>query len=554
MNVFDAYLQDRPAQFYRFDASGASFPNQMGDDRELNASVSISRSNNTPIVRGSAGPVLVDDSVTLQIPTNRLSPSSKKNPVSLECWVLPIEGPVSILSHDGIDGLVFDSESIKFVVEFENEGTAEASWLVPDYMARYHVVGIFNGKKVSLYINGDLKSEVDLTPDQNMDSLKVQSDENLYTKSPAGSQLIDAIAVYEYALSANSVLSHYLAGNNSRSAVDNVMSFGGLVWTFDDFDRNIAMSKVVDLDSGISVLTTYRDGVRPTVDDAGLSEAGTWTTSIPISVTGLSNIEGVKVDWEGDGHFTVEGSFDQGSSWVTLENGQLVPGSTGIDPTGEEIDVRVTFDGAIQNDVSVVRQLSYVVYPDATIRSDNSTRTVTLNGDIATSSISSELIESYSNAGLRIPAEATATLNADDSDDPQDTATVEIWFRLNSISDGVIIDGLEIVAGAFDATGTAYFNGSTTVPTPVQDQWAHAVLVGTASNDPIIIGGGPAINVGMVAVYRKALSPDEVSRLYMSYFGSPTAVLSESSSVSVQEKDEMYNLYDYDWQIISSGR
>jgi hypothetical protein len=127
-------------------------------------------------------------------------------------------------------------------------------------------------------------------------------------------------------------------------------------------------------------------------------------------------------------------------------------------------------------------------------------------------------------------------------------------FKIDAMSDGAIIDGLSITGGSFNSTGTAYFNGSTTIPTPVQDQWIHVVIVIPASNDPITIGGGPAINVGMVAIYHDALTADKVLRLYTSYFGNTVASIGESSSVSVQESDEMYNLYDYDWQIISGGR
>jgi hypothetical protein len=279
-------------------------------------------------------------------------------------------------------------------------------------------------------------------------------------------------------------------------------------------------------------------------------------TNIPVSVTELTSLSGVKVSWEGDGYFDVQASFDLGITWSSpLENGQLIPGTVGLNALNTTIDIRVSFDGGLPDDISVIRQLSYVVYPDSVIISDNSSRTVTLGGTIATATRSSELIESYANAGLRMAAAQTATIDPDTSDDPIDTQTVEIWFKLNSISDGVIIDGLSISGGVFTVSGTGYFNGSTIKPAPVVNQWIHAVIVSAApSNTAITIGGGPSMSVGMVAIYRSPLASDQVSRLYASYFGKPFIQLNEASTISVHESTEMYNLYDYDWQIVSGGR
>lgn len=778
MNVFDAYLQDKPSAFYKFDHTGTSFPNQMGDSRALTSTLALSRALNTPIVNGSAGPVLVGGTNTPKIPSDRLSSASKKNPVSLECWVVPrlvgaptqapgatvsnlipnprlaesiahwvarwfggspgtgttswsgtngpvlgagyfrktwtvsppqngdtgfqlyrgnsqndpiaarawavtegqpwtfsgylrssvnktgyarlywyradgsqisstsgalialppgqwtrldvsntaptgavyvtpvldvfqtgsiwqpgdtldvscalleqsstlndyfdgdtpdtnnyryawsgtpnesnsfrySPGPVGIFSHTTLDGITFDGEKINFSVNFQNEPPAVASWYVPDYISRYHIVGVFSGQKVSLFIDGVMVSEADLTEAQMSDDIVTPSDSYLYLGTSSTSEviLIDAPAIYEYTLSSSSIVNHFIAGATSRGVVDNVMSFGGRAWTFDDFDRNIAMSSDVELSSGLFSSATYLDGVRPTIDDTLTSEAGTWTTSIPVAATGLSTIDGVKISWEGDGYFTVTASFDLGSTWTApLENGQLIPGTVGMDPTGKEIDIKVAFVGGIVNDISVIRELSYVVYPDSIIKSDNSTRTVTLNGDISTASILSQPLDSYQNAGLRIPAGDTATIDPDTSDDPQDIQTIEILFNVESIDDGEIVDGLSIVSGAFDFTDTVYFNGSSTVPPPVANQWFHVVIVVPANNNSVTIGGGSQMNVAMAAVYKDALSSDEAMRLYTSYFGNVTTTVTESSALSVQESAQMYNLYDYDWQIISGGR
>lgn len=553
MNIFDAYVSDRPSCFYKIDEYGTSFPNLAGDSRALISSVASDKSSNTPIVRGSEGPVLVGGSKTLKIPSDRLSPQTKNGPVSLECWVVLKLGPIEIMSHEFMgDGLVFDGESIKFIVNFENSDSAVARWQVPDNMTSYHLVGVYSGQKLSLYVNGIVEDEIDLTVDQSLDSLESVTEQAIVIGSSATqTMLIDAPAIYDYALSAEQVLGHYIAGSDVRDAIDNIMSFGGNAFTFDDNDRNVLYTQNFDLTSGAFVDTNSKDGVRPTFDDNGLSRAGTWTGSIPISLTGSTSLAGVKLDWNGDGSYEVEASLNTGSTWTAVENGRLIPGTEGLNTTGKEIDVRVTFAGGIENDISSIRDMYAVAYADRIIRSDNSNRLVVAGTGAVTSTRVSSPIESYQNAGLLLST-ASATLSGGDT-----VQTIELWFKFNGPETGDIVGGVMSWDGTdLSVTGaTLYLNGATSPVTLEQNEWVHTIVVlDDPTTNPIVLGSGVSIQIGLLGVYEAPLTADQVSRLYASYFGSPTVTVDEPGIISVQEVSSPYHLYDYNWQIVSGGR
>jgi hypothetical protein len=559
MSIFDAYVSDKPSCFYKIDDPGTTYPNLAGDSRALVASVASDKSSNTPIVVGSDGPVKVGGTKTLKIPSGALAPTTRNNPASLECWVVPSMGggPTNILSHPGEDdGLTFDGESIKFTVNFENSDPAVAQFFAPDFLSRYHLVGVYDTQKVSLYVNGLVVDEVDLTDDQLANTLASVSEENFYAGDTSNSEtmLLDAPAIYDHALSPNQVLNHFIAGSSVRTVVDNVMSFGGQAFVFDDMYREVVYDQHLDLTTGVFEDATNKDGVRPDVDDTGLSLPGVWTTSIPVALTENADLAGVKLDWFSDGYFDIEASLDYGTTWDAVENGKLIPGTEGLDATDKEIDIRVTFTGSIQNDPSVIRDIYAVAYLDHEVRSVNSNRTITIPTDASTSTIASAPIEAYQNAGLDL-GQSVATVNSDDSDDPQTIQTIEVWFKLNSNSAGDILPGLHWTGSALTMTGgTLYLNGSSSALTPGIGEWVHAVIVLSSASNVDMDLGGADLQIGMLALYNSALSANQISRLYTSYFGAPKIIIDEPSVIGVQEQADSYFLYDFDWQIISGGR
>ena len=462
-------------------------------------------------------------------------------------------GPVEIMSHEGTgDGLVFDGDFIKFSVNFATADPAEVKWQVPDKLSAYHLVGVYNGHKLSLYVNGFIVDEVDLTAEQMLDSLDTVSEEAVVIGSSDTYEilLVDAPAIFDHALSADQVAEHYLVGTDVRDAIDNIMSFGGKAFTFDDNDRNILYTQQFDLTTGLFVDTNSQDGIRPAFDDDGLSRAGTWTGSIPISLTGSTDLAGVKLDWNGDGYYLVEASLDTGESWIEVQNGELIQGTEGLDTTGKEIDVRITFDGGIENDISVVRDIYAVAYEDYVIRSDNSNRTVTASEGSVTSTLVSSPIQAYQNAGLSMPG-STATIDGGET-----TQTIELWMKFEDDTTGDILPGLSWDGTDFIATGaTLYMNGETGPVSPVVGEWVHLVLVlDDPTTDDIQLGSDVNIQIGLLGLYESELSADHIARLYASYFGAPVTTVVEPGGLSVQEVSTPYHLYDYNWQIVSGGR
>ena len=90
-------------------------------------------------------------------------------PFALEAWIYPMAtdaNQIKILSHDSVyDGLLIDNTSVYFTMSFEGAGTATVSYryIIPKKM---HLVGVFSGSGLELYVNGESVGTTDLTDAQ----------------------------------------------------------------------------------------------------------------------------------------------------------------------------------------------------------------------------------------------------------------------------------------------------------------------------------------------------------------------------------------------------
>jgi hypothetical protein len=523
---------------------------------------------------------------------------------------------VSILSHTGIyDGLYFDGNFINFKINFSTLGSVVASWPVPDFLEAYHVVGVYSPQKIQLYINRVLVSETEITSAQLADGFAQEPSSLLCSgQSVSGNErlIVDGIAIFSRTLSKVEIASHFLAGRDVTTADQNVSVNGGAY--FDGTKRDTLLQTIFanrdDWATGLSLNVSGTSGILiPSYDQTTLlSQAGVWKGSMPISITGSTSgdiytdiytdiysdiytdiytdiysdslVYGIRASWDGDGSFTVAASLDD-TTYTTLTNGQLIPGTTGLDSTGLVLDIRITFTGGLASDPACVRDISLTAYASNTVYGSDQSRNIVLTGAVSTALESNEPLERNTGAGFTFSG-GYATLTADLTTGPadpdatynvRDVAAVEMWINPASLSANAELYDARPTYGyimynsggnlTYTGHSAVYINGvlaaSNTIA-PTIGEWMHILYIPTAPyNIATIIGQKYTFvepflgQIGMIGVYDTAPTSDQALALYDSYMQNPTARAVDSVGFAIAELSNAYTNHSFDWQAISAS-
>ena len=483
---------------------------------------------------------------------------------------------VSIMSHTGIaDGLYFDGTYISFTLKHTSGSDTVARWKVPTFRRAYMVHGVYDKNRVALYINGELKSAVEIT---NTNPLVTYADTFLYAgQSSAGQYLLfEAPAIFNYALGAESVARHWLGGRQNTNVLDAASEIGGgFVFRFADEDRELISGDAVNFDLGYSDGVLTSDGVLVPIFDqtTGLSLSGTWKYSVTIPQGITSIIGGVKFEWESLGTFTIEYTTNNRTNWTALTNGDVI--LNGAAQT-TDLDIRVTFPSGAARDSVYISSMNITVYKNAYVNLANySGRVATLLGAAVTASGWSEPIEWDEYSGLRISGAGNyARIGVDTNTDIQNIYAVEGWVKFDAVGGGVnahyIVDSTQetpsnagqvyIGTGGFwqFAGGTLYVDGasrSNGAYAAVAKRPQHFVFVYTTPhNAPIAIGSASnAFNVNGVVynlnLHTVAPTAADVATLFDSYQGPIWKTVDDATAITVTETAGGTKAYAYDWSI-----
>ena len=147
------------------------------------------------------------------------------NEITLEAWVDLYSFPTTYAFSDIIDKadpgqgyyLVFD-RSNRLVFKIVTDGTNGLGWVTPDYTSYiggfHHLVGTYDGSKLRLYIDGIEVSSIDKTGNivHTTDSLTMGAINEPASRQDFFNGTIDEVAIYNRALSAPEISSHYNNG------------------------------------------------------------------------------------------------------------------------------------------------------------------------------------------------------------------------------------------------------------------------------------------------------------------------------------------------------
>lgn len=450
------------------------------------------------------------------------------------------DGAVQILGNTGkYDGLTIDGTTVSFSTKYLTTGEAKCSYYLGSYR-KADIFGVHNHNKNSLYVDGVLVDEVDISAAQQADTFD-SPDSNLYSGQSAGGQSILAnnIAIYTSELNRDSILSIY-NDNNRVSDVVVSKSYGGERISVSSEIRHPYFDTVWSSDWATGEFTNTHVDEDQLVPDkvADLTVGGIWKTPVNILVgETASAINAVSITWAGE-NVGVEASIN-GTDWVAVTKDDLISIiPAGFTPTNLGLFLRVTFTaGQTTGYIENLRVRGYLT--DSVTIPDN--RTITYTRPIVTQDEYPvhELREDW---GTKING-GTLEIGINTSASAETTKTVEVWMRVLDYSD--VIMSSNISTGA-----TNYVNGYAGNTLPVGEWIVRHYVNASGITGPFTFSGN--VQIGMVATYPTALTATEVESVYKSYLGTTKSTIADTSAVAIAEIAAPVVVYAHDWQIISA--
>lgn len=441
-----------------------------------------------------------------------------------------------ILGHTGkYDGLVVSGTRVSFVTKYLTTGEARCTYDLQVGQA-VHVVGVHTSSKNSLYINGALAAEVDITDAQRADQF-VATDGLLYSGQTLSSAevALNGVATYNYVLSADSIRRHYANARDSVDADSVAATFGGVRVPLSKEYQNVYLSQswqdAADWSLGQNLnVSVQGDQLLPQFLN-GSSVSGYWLVAVPLS--GPATLTGINMNWDGEGA-VVQASLD-GSSWETATRGvNLALAPNGFNPANQLLHIKVSFPGGISNDTSFLDNLSVSAFQSGAAKSFGGWTISATNAYFEDEQPVNQFDENY---GVEL-RNGTVTLTA--GADATAAKTIEVWVK----------SGGNLTTNLSGYTST-YSNGGAATQLYVGEwQLLTRTWVSGFAGPVQITGTG---QVGHVAIYPRVLTASEVVASYQSYMGKPVVRFTDSSVIQVTESSVAAEIYEYDWSIESAG-
>jgi hypothetical protein len=578
---------DSPVLYYKADESSSPVIDRSGALN--NGSYSGSRQSHIlPLISGHSSATKITNLVSISAPISNnysgiAAPQSfgiegfEKESFSLEGWFHPKISTASLTplfaDSENSVGLFYEAGNIVFLVD-----TLRLDYTVPYLNKSIHVVGVYSGSYMYIYIDGILKalksvSSVAFTNTE----LNLGSGPTLDSED---SFLVNGLAVYRYALEDFQIKKHYDAAQTINGIQIASVNSGEF---FQLFDNGIStqFSYSYPAKKGWEYFITDDLEYNPLLKSiriasgTGVSKTVVIEDLVPVP-SGLA-IDDSIIEWSGDNGVSVETSLD-GETYETCINGRSIP-QYSIDGTiseGISLYLKITLETS--DDSKYLPQLNYLslsFYNSQKIYAKNSSSYVSKITDatVIETNLGDRIypvlsrnnkngIKTVEGSGFYINTESQIKtleffytpdyLNADaglilatETDNGVDTSFS--WDDAGSISKSNI--------------ASIYVNGVVrTFSTDIADLFVsgeihHVVIVlanaisGAIKINSADLGSVPALYQNL-AIYSSALTATNILDNYDSYLGNKyTSVV--DLSLSMQES-EVYT-YDIDWVVVQSS-
>lgn len=255
---------------------------------------------------------------------------SLDNDFSIEVWFYPKIATTNrnTIFGDGTNQVGIFYEKGDAIFRFGNK---EARYTLPYVSRSHHIVGTYNGSTLSLYHDGYLRDSIAVVPED----LGITHTGMTLSAGPAAnvsdSFVIDAPAVYRYALTSRQILDHFIDASPIKG-IQVAYPDDGIFFALSDENLKSQFSYSYPFSKSWSSFVTDNTvhdksdeslSLKENAAGGSVTEVFTDYITIPTNI-GLTTS---KIEWSGTVGVTVEASLD-GSTYSTCTNGAAIPGYT----------------------------------------------------------------------------------------------------------------------------------------------------------------------------------------------------------------------------------
>lgn len=292
--------------------------------------------------------------------------------------------------------------------------------------------------------------------------------------------------------------------------------------------------------------------VHPEFDEDGVSEAGTFTVSIPLGQ--FAEKSSAHVRWDGG---DIELSYTlNGTDWNVLTNGDYIPLTASSD-----LDIRTTFAAGDPDSTAELTRLAVYVLATDTLVSSAGVRDVSFS-NTGLSETSGDQTALRPDEGAHIFDGGYIEVSADTSVPATTISRIEFWAKVNnnpSVTQTMfeigservarnLVQVLDFTAGlevSMDGVPKADASG---VPIPLDTWIFYQIDLIAPVNQPFRLGKRFGdTNPTDMEVYGLAVYELQPVGTYEANVSTPTLSIDESSYLTVTETDPAYDIYAYAW-------
>jgi len=500
---------------------------------------------------------------------------------SIECWFYPKitttnVTPILADSSNNI-GIFYEKGNIVFKL---NSETLNHTVLNPSRVL--HVVAIYSGSSMLLYLDGELVGSKSLT-----NFLFTNTQVNLKsgpTLDASDYFLINSSAVYRYALGGNKIMSHYFEAQGVDPIEIAIPDNGEIFKAFDttspiEFKYSYPGNKSWDyfttsdlyynqIENSLSILKTDTSVVKEVILEDYIT--------LPVA----ASMDSSKIEWNATAGVTVFASID-GISYVECENGGVIPQyRLASFSTTRQLYIRVkllTTDAS--KFVTRINDLIIKFYNNQKVYFTNSSSYIsTLEGadgvlfyNVSVGEKYSTILSRDSKNGIIVSEDAGFYLNTD-----LPINTLEFFYTpelidnsglvFTTISESGAAANYSWVSGTVSKTNVSsiYVNGvNRTSETDISNifksgELHHVVIVfGTAVSDKIKFShssnGAIPTTYQNIAIYPTQFSGSNILNHYNMYVYKNYTTVYDDNSPAISIAENSANYYDNDWVLFQTS-
>jgi hypothetical protein len=556
-------IRDNPVGFWPLDESNTAYAyDNSGCGNDGFYSEDISLNFIMPLIPGGESGTKIAGSQYITFPVDKdyytdevlpgfATANNPKESFSIELWIYPKIGTseTPIFADVQSDtGVFYENGNIVFKVEGQ---TLEYS--IPNINRSVYVVCVYKQDSMSIYLDGDLAIS------KNINSFLFTSENITFQTGPVIEEsdyfIIDGIAVYRYALPAESIKDHY-SELYSISAVSVAWPDSGSAFNIKDsaVNKKFTMEYPFDKPWGYIATSPLQHDTAlnciSLIKGVGAEEASFLEA---INIPSIEDTNHSTIEWDGDNGITVEVSQDN-DTFYECQNGMPIPLD---DPELGIFYLRVTFTSAdTARFTPRLFGLRICFFDNPIIYAANGPEYISSIGAVTNFGFTSEsypILSRDSRNGIR-------TVNGFAVNTSNDVYSVEMIYSPESSSASSIVEGL-----SWSENGTLTKNGISAIYINGDDRTdssnfiqlfpeleiSHVVIV---FDDPIT--GAIKFNEnGSQALYQNiALYTYEISQpMALEHFDLYTqrpSFIASDSDISMTESSVTY--YNNDWVVVQN--